>query len=154
MKVLMVCLGNICRSPIAHGILKKKAAENQLNIIVDSAGTGSWHINKSPDIRSIEVAKSYDIDISKQKARQFNVMDFEKFDIIYVMDKSNFNTINGLDIEKKYSKKIKLILNEIYPNKNNDVPDPYYGEENGFEVVYNLLDKASDKIIQQLKNDE
>ena len=154
MKVLMVCLGNICRSPIAHGILEKKAAQNQLNIIVDSAGTGSWHINKSPDIRSIEVAKSYGIDISKQKARQFNVMDFEKFDIIYVMDKSNFNTINGLDIEKKYSKKIKLILNEIYPNKNNDVPDPYYGEENGFEVVYNLLDKASDKIIQQLKNDE
>lgn len=154
MKVLMVCLGNICRSPIAHGILEKKAAQNQLNIIVDSAGTGSWHINKSPDIRSIEVAKSHGIDISKQKARQFNVMDFEKFDIIYVMDKSNFNTINGLDIEKKYSKKIKLILNEIYPNKNNDVPDPYYGEENGFEVVYNLLDKASDKIIQQLKNDE
>ena len=154
MKVLMVCLGNICRSPIAHGILEKKAAQNQLNIIVDSAGTGSWHINKSPDIRSIEVAKSYGIDISKQKARQFNVMDFEKFDIIYVMDKSNFNTINGLDIEKKYSKKIKLILNEIYPNKNNDVPDPYYGEENGFEVVYNLLDKASDKIIQRLKNDE
>ena len=154
MKVLMVCLGNICRSPLAHGILEKKAAENQLNIIVDSAGTGSWHINKSPDIRSIEVAKSHGIDISKQKARQFNVMDFEKFDIIYVMDKSNFNTINGLDIEKKYSKKIKLILNEIYPNKNNDVPDPYYGEENGFEVVYNLLDKASDKIIQQLKNDE
>ena len=150
----MVCLGNICRSPIAHGILEKKAAQNQLNIIVDSAGTGSWHINKSPDIRSIEVAKSHGIDISKQKARQFNVMDFEKFDIIYVMDKSNFNTINGLDIEKKYSKKIKLILNEIYPNKNNDVPDPYYGEENGFEVVYNLLDKASDKIIQQLKNDE
>ena len=154
MKVLMVCLGNICRSPIAHGILEKKAAQNQLNIIVDSAGTGSWHINKSPDIRSIEVAKSHGIDISKQKARQFNVMDFEKFDIIYVMDKSNFNTINGLDIEKKYSKKIKLILNEIYPNKNNDVPDPYYGEENGFEVVYNLLDKASNKIIQQLKNDE
>jgi len=150
----MVCLGNICRSPIAHGILEKKAAENQLNIIVDSAGTGSWHINKSPDIRSIEVAKSHGIDISKQKARQFNVMDFEKFDIIYVMDKSNFNTINGLDIEKKYSKKIKLILNEIYPNKNNDVPDPYYGEENGFEVVYNLLEKVSDKIIQQLKNDE
>ena len=154
MKVLMVCLGNICRSPIAHGILEKKAAKNQLNIIVDSAGTGSWHINKSPDIRSIEVAKSYGIDISKQKARQFNLMDFEKFDIIYVMDISNFYTINGLDIEKKYSKKIKLILNEIYPNKNNDVPDPYYGEENGFEVVDNLLDKASDKIIQQLKNDE
>ena len=93
MKVLMVCLGNICRSPIAHGILEKKAAQNQLNIIVDSAGTGSWHINKSPDIRSIEVAKSYGIDISKQKARQFNVMDFEKFDIIHVMDKSNFNSI-------------------------------------------------------------
>lgn len=154
MKVLMVCLGNICRSPIAHGILEKKAAQNQLNIIVDSAGTGSWHINKSPDIRSIEVAKSHGIDISKQKARQFKVMDFEKFDVIYVMDKSNFNSINDLDIEKKYSKKIKLILNEIYPNKNNDVPDPYYGEKNGFEVVYNLLDKASDKIIQRLKNDE
>lgn len=154
MKVLMVCLGNICRSPIAHGILEKKAAQNQLNIIVDSAGTGSWHINKSPDIRSIEVAKSHGIDISKQKARQFKVMDFEKFDVIYVMDKSNFNSINDLDIEKKYSKKIKLILNEIYPNKNNDVPDPYFGEKNGFEVVYNLLDKASDKIIQRLKNDE
>ena len=154
MKVLMVCLGNICRSPIAHGILEKKAAQNQLNIIVDSAGTGSWHINKSPDNRSIEVAKSHGIDISKQKARQFKVMDFEKFDVIYVMDKSNFNSINDLDIEKKYSKKIKLILNEIHPNKNNDVPDPYYGEKNGFEVVYNLLDKASDKIIQRLKNDE
>jgi len=149
----MVCLGNICRSPLAHGILEKKIEQHNLNAIVDSAGTGSWHIGNPPDIRSIEIAKKNGVSISDQRARQFIKIDFEEFDLIYVMDKNNLNDLSNLDYNNKYSGKIKLILNEINPSENMDVPDPYYGDNNGFKIVYDLLENACDKIILKLKNE-
>ena len=153
MKILMVCLGNICRSPLAQGILEKKIETHNLNAFVDSAGTGSWHIGNPPDIRSIETAKKNGISISNQRARQFNTLDFEEFDLIYVMDKSNLNDLSNLDYNNDYFSKIKLILNELNSSENMDVPDPYYGNESGFEIVYDLLDKACDKIILKLNNE-
>ena len=146
----MICLGNICRSPLAHGILEKKITNHNLNVFVDSAGTGSWHIGNPPDIRSIEIADKNEISISNQRARQFKKTDFEKFDLIYVMDKNNFNDISNLDDHNRYQNKIKLILNELHPSQNMEVPDPYYGNNNGFENVYNLLEKACDKIISKI----
>ena len=146
----MVCLGNICRSPLAEGILTHKAKELNLNILVDSAGTAAYHVGDEPDSRSIKVAKKYKIDISKQKARQFTVKDFDTFDIIYAMDVSNYNNINALAVNKDQKNKVRLILNEIHPNSNSSVPDPYYGGENGFEDVFNMLDIACDNIIKTI----
>ena len=144
----MVCLGNICRSPLAEGILKNKA--KHLNVIVDSAGTANYHIGKNPDIRSIEIAKKNGIDIKNQIARQFTKHDFKNFDVIYAMDKQNYHDIvqkASSDFEKK---KVKLILNEIKTNIDS-VPDPYYGGENGFVKVYKMLDKACEKIILNIE---
>lgn len=150
MKILMVCLGNICRSPLAEGILSHKATEQQLNIVVDSAGTAAYHEGEKPDLRSIAVAKKYNIDISKQRARKFTQKDFNNFDVIYAMDVSNYNNINALAINQEQKNKVKLILNELVPNSNTSVPDPYYGGENGFEEVFNMLNEACNKIITQI----
>jgi protein-tyrosine phosphatase len=127
MNILMVCLGNICRSPLAEGILVKKGIKNKLNINVDSAGIAAYHVGEKPDPRSIKTAKIHEIDISKQKARQFSVKDFDTFDVIYAMDVSNYNNINTLAINQDQKNKVKLILNEMHPNSNASVPDPYYG---------------------------
>lgn len=143
-RILMVCLGNICRSPLAEGILKSKL--NPALFDVDSAGTGHWHVGNSPDPRSIKVAKKHDIDISKQKGRQFSKRDFDDFDIIYVMDTENKKNVLELAPNEEEKKKVKLILNELFENENVDVPDPYYGEETEFEHVFKLLDEASEII--------
>ena len=147
MKILMVCLGNICRSPLAEGILKNKAKD--LDLIIDSAGTANYHVGKNPDIRSVEIAEKHGLDIKNQIARQFTKNDFINFDVIYAMDKQNYNDI----IEKASSKleleKVKLILSES--NINIDcVPDPYYGGKNGFNDVYDMLDEACEKIITNI----
>lgn len=147
-KILMVCLGNICRSPLAEGILKSKLPQNQF--IVDSAGTGSWHIDRKPDDRSITVAKKHNLDISKQKGRQFTKSDFENFDYIYVMDNSNYHDVIELADNQEQKNKVKLILNELFPSENVDVPDPYYGVANGFAVVYQMLDETCDIIAKKL----
>ena len=149
MKILMVCLGNICRSPLAEGILCKKG--EHLNIKVDSAGTAAYHIGKKPDIRSIEIGNKYGIDINQQRARQFSRADFDVFDIIYSMDTNNYAHLISLTSSKSERKKIKMILNEINPNTYQSVPDPYYGGENGFQDVYNMLEKACEKIIQNIE---
>jgi protein-tyrosine phosphatase len=149
-KILMVCLGNICRSPLAEGILASKLPEDKFKI--DSAGTGSWHIGHSPDERSIAVAKKNKIDISKQKGRQFDTSDFEVFDHIYVMDNSNLKDIIKLAKTSEHKKKVQLILNELFPNENVDVPDPYFGLQDGFENVYKMLDEACDSIAEKLYN--
>ena len=143
-KILMVCLGNICRSPLAEGILKSKV--NSQLFVVDSAGTGNWHVGKGPDKRSVDIAKKNKIDISRQKCRQFQISDFESFDIIYAMDNSNFQDLNALASSENDRKKIKLILNEIFPDENVDVPDPYYGTENGFAQVFAMLDEVCEVI--------
>lgn len=139
-KVLMVCLGNICRSPLAEGILKSKI--NTEAVFVDSAGTAAYHVGNLPDVRSIEIAKNYGINITKQRARKFTEKDFDAFDVIYAMDDSNYNNIISLARNKADSQKVKLILNESNPDKNLSVPDPYYGGKSGFENVYKMLDEA------------
>jgi len=144
----MVCLGNICRSPLAEGILKSKLNSN--DYLVDSCGTSSYHIGSAPDSRSIEVAKKYNIDISNQKASQFNESHFKNFDYIYAMDNSNYQNIIQHASSETDKNKVKLILNELHSNKNLDVPDPYYGGDQGFEDVFQMLDKACDQIVDKL----
>src|SRR5690606_40825125 len=120
--VLMVCLGNICRSPLAEGILKSKVDPNKVN--VQSAGTGSWHIDHSPDPRSIAVGKKYDLDITDQRGRQFEPADFDRYDHIYVMDTSNYDDVIAQARNEKDKKKVKLILDEVFPGEKVDVTDP------------------------------
>ena len=141
----MVCLGNICRSPLAEGILKSKSK----NIYVDSAGTAGYHIGNKPDSRSIEIGLKHNIDISDQRARQFNSDDFSEFDKIYVMDNDNYSKIISLAKNQEEIDKVDLILNEIYPNEYMSVPDPYYGGNQGFKNIFNLLDKACEKIASK-----
>ncbi|HRG39263.1 MAG TPA: low molecular weight protein-tyrosine-phosphatase [Bacteroidia bacterium] len=150
-KILMVCLGNICRSPIAEGILRDKAEKADLDILIDSAGTSNYHIGDHPDKRTILNAKRHQIDISHLCARQFTVADFDKFDYIFAMDSSNYADIISLARNDQDRYKVELILNRVYPNSNMSVPDPYFGGEQGFENVYILLDKACDVIIESLK---
>tara|TARA_R110001583_G_scaffold58714_7_gene174843 strand:+ start:3752 stop:4213 length:462 start_codon:yes stop_codon:yes gene_type:complete len=147
-KILMVCLGNICRSPLAEGILKSKVFSSK--IFVDSAGTGAYHIGKKPDMRSIAIAKINGIDISSQKARKFTVEDFDIFDSIYVMDTSNYTNVISLARNEEDKLKVHLILNEVFPDENLDVPDPYYGGDFGFKNVYKMLDEACDIIAKKI----
>lgn len=148
----MVCLGNICRSPLAEGILKSKVFS--FKTFIDSAGTGAYHLGELPDKRSIAVANSHDIDITSQRARKFSVKDFDKFDIIYVMDNANYTDVVKLARNEKDVSKVKLILNEVFPNENLDVPDPYNGGEFGFRNVYKMLDQACDVIAKRLNPNE
>ena len=142
----MVCLGNICRSPLAEGILQYKINNLSLDWEVDSAGTSSFHAGEKPDIRSIQVAKRNGIDISNQRSRPFRGWDFETFDWIYVMDSSNYSDVIAMAQSEKEKAKVKLIMNELEPGKNIAVPDPYYGEF-GFENVFEMLDQACNKIV-------
>lgn len=146
--VLMVCLGNICRSPLAEGILKSKLSSD--TVYVDSAGTGDYHVNDLPDSRSIAVAKKHGLDITDQRGRQFKAEDFKKFDLIYVMDNFNYNDAISLAASTEDQEKVKLILNEVFPGENVDVPDPYQGGQQGFENVYNMLDEACTIIAKKL----
>lgn len=141
----MVCLGNICRSPLAEGILKSKTK----NLEVDSAGTAGYHIGKQPDIRSIDIAKKYDIDLTSQRARQFSTRDFDDFDKIYVMDNDNYSKIISLARNQEDMDKVDLILNEIYPKEYKSVPDPYYGGDEGFQNIYNLLETSCEVIAKK-----
>ncbi len=152
-KILMVCLGNICRSPLAEGILRHKAEQNNLNITIDSAGTSNYHIGEHPDSRTIANARKHGVDVSKLKARQFSEKDFDDFDIIFVMDSSNYADVVSLARNEKDKNKVELILNRSYPNTNMSVPDPYFGGEQGFENVFILLDKACDIIVESFKNE-
>ncbi|MDC3299022.1 low molecular weight phosphotyrosine protein phosphatase [Flavobacteriaceae bacterium] len=148
-KILMVCLGNICRSPLAEGILQSKLDANFFS--VDSAGTAAYHIGELPDQRSIAVAKKHGIDISNQKARKFDIKDFIEFDIIYAMDKENYQNICSLAKNNTELQKVKMILDKVKPSQNLSVPDPYYGGDDGFQNVYQLLDEACEKISKNYK---
>ena len=140
----MVCLGNICRSPLAEGILKSKLPNDRFTI--DSAGTAAYHIGSKPDSRSIAVAYKYGIDITNLRGRQFEYKDFDAFDLIYAMDESNYNHIIAMAKNKDEASKVKLILNVIASGENLSVPDPYYGGDQGFENVYQMLNQACEKI--------
>lgn len=144
----MVCLGNICRSPLAEGILASKLPKNKF--FVDSAGTGKWHIGKKPDERSIATAKKNGLDISSQRGKHFTSKHFEEFDYIYVMDGSNYDDVLFLAKTEEHKKKVSLILDELFPGDNVDVPDPYYGLQNGFDMVYEMLDEATNILAKKL----
>lgn len=145
----MVCLGNICRSPLAEGILQHKAAERGLDWTVESAGTGSWHIGEPPDSRSIAVAKKHGLDITQQRARQFRPEDFETFDRIFVMDSSNFRDVMGMAQKEQHRKKVDLLLNLSHPKENRNVPDPYWNDD-GFEGVYQMIDAACEELLKKI----
>ena len=144
----MVCLGNICRSPLAEGILTHKTQD--LDVFVDSAGTASYHIGNLPDNRSIDIANKYGIDLTDQRARQFSEIDFDNFDKIYAMDTHNYASIISIARNQNDRDKVDLILNETNPKSCDSVPDPYYGEGDGFQKVYSMLDKACDVIVNKL----
>ena len=148
-KVLMVCLGNICRSPLAEGILQAKLPAE--TFFVDSAGTGGWHAGQQPDSRSIAVAKNRGLDISCQKARQFKVSDFDAFDHIFVMDSSNYDNVVAMAPNEAAKAKVSLMMDAVYPGEGVDVPDPYYGGDSGFENVFNMLDEACSIVAHKLK---
>lgn len=152
MKILMVCLGNICRSPMAEGWLKHKIKEQNLKIEVDSAGTANYHVGEQPDKRMISHAKKYGVDISTLRARQFVVSDFDRFDQIYVMDESNLQNVFRLSRNENDKNKVELLLNELSPTENIPVPDPYYGGEQDFISVIELLEKATDAVIKKYTN--
>ncbi len=147
----MVCLGNICRSPLADGILRFKAKHENLDWIIDSAGTSHWHQGENPDARATTCAKKYGVDISGLVARQFTKNDFDEFDKIYAMDTSNYRDVLKLAADEADKQKVEMILNLVEPGKNKSVPDPYFGGEDGFDEVYKMLDEACEKIIEQLK---
>ncbi len=147
-KILMVCLGNICRSPLAEGILQSKLPSDKF--MVDSAGTGNWHAGQNPDKRSVATAKSRGLDISCQIARQLKQSDFIDFDHIYVMDSSNYNDVIKLAPDDTAKKKVKLMMDEVYPGDGVDVPDPYWSEQDGFDTVYNMRDKACTIVAEKL----
>ncbi len=152
-KILMVCLGNICRSPLAEGILRDKIEKKGLKAEVDSAGTSNYHIDATPDKRSVLNARSHGIDISKLRARQFIREDFERFDRIYVMDSSNYGDVIRMARHDADREKVHMILNVLYPDSNMSVPDPYYGGEQGFENVFMLLNDACDTIASAIENE-
>ena len=139
----MVCLGNICRSPLAQGLL----AHKQRNWEVDSAGTAAYHIGNLPDVRSIAVANKFGLDITDQRARQITIDDLRYYDLILTMDAENYNNVMKMASTELEKQKIKMILNFVFPNQNRAVPDPYYNDR--FEEVYDLLDRATDSIISE-----
>lgn len=149
MKILMVCLGNICRSPLAEGILQDKINQKGLNWTVDSAGTGGWHAGEGPDPRSVATALERGIDISMQRARKFQISDFETFDHILVMDASNYIDVMHLATNSAHRAKVEFILNYVQPGRNKQVPDPYYGSSGGFGVVFELLDTACEAFVNK-----
>ena len=142
MKILMVCLGNICRSPLAHGIMENLAREKNLNWQIDSAGTGDWHIGSAPDHRSIAIAKKYGIDISGQACRQFSTDDFADYDRIYVMDHSNLKDVTKLSTNQKDTDKIRLLLDQEI------VPDPYWDDQL-FDPVFQMIREGCERIIEE-----
>lgn len=148
-KILMVCLGNICRSPLAEGILRSKVDPDM--VYVDSAGTGGYHIGNAPDPRSIAIAKKYGLDIAHHRCRKFDVVDFNEFDLIFAMDKSNYNNVVRMAKNKSQITKVRLLLSDVDLG-NDEVPDPYYDGSEAFENVYRMINIACEALVEKLKN--
>ncbi len=148
-KVLMVCLGNICRSPLAEGLLQQKVDPEKIQVA--SAGTAGYHVGNPPDERSIAVAAKYGLDISQQRSRKLIAKDLERFDYIYAMDRSNYRDILALAETNVQAAKVRLLL-ETAATSESDVPDPYYGGEDGFEKVYSMVNEACARIAEQLQS--
>ena len=149
MKILMVCLGNICRSPLAEGVLQEKAWKAGLQWSVESAGTNGYHLGEAPHPLSQKVARLNKIDISKQRSRRFVAEDFDRFDKIYAMSDDVIDDMKRIAKNKFDEKKVDLLLNELFPGKNVDVPDPWYGPEPGYHDVFKMINDACDIIISK-----
>lgn len=152
MKILFLCLGNICRSPLAEGILAHKMIQQGIKGKVDSAGFESYHMGDPPDPRAIGIALQHQIDISAQRVRVFHASDFDTFDRIYVMDESNMSMIRKKTRNQDDLKKVDFVMNLVYPGVNMEVPDPYYGNVELFEEAYRLLDLATDELAKHMKS--
>lgn len=149
-KILMVCLGNICRSPLAEGVMRSKLDPEKFE--VDSAGTSDYHVGVTPDPRSIEVARKNGIDISSLKGRQFTSADFDYFDYIFVMDKSNYQNVIRLAKTQEQKNKVSLLLDALESTNQEELPDPYYGDKTQFRIVFSAIDNACNKITNKLTN--
>ncbi len=154
MKVLMVCLGNICRSPLAEGILQDKIDKRGLSAEVDSAGTAAYHLGEPPDRRSRAIAMKNGINIAHQSARQFEIADFERFDKIFAMDRNNYADIISMARDQNDAEKVEMIMNLVKPGENMDVPDPYYDGNLGFEKVYQMLDEGCEIIANMIGDND
>lgn len=150
-RILMVCLGNICRSPLAAGILANKMQEHGMEAVVHSAGTANYHVGEPADKRSIATAHKHNIDITQHTGRQLSTDDFDSYDTIYAMDRDNYRNILSKARNDKDKAKIKLLMNEVLPHENLEIPDPYYGGAEGFENVYRMINMASDEIVSKIK---
>jgi protein-tyrosine phosphatase len=149
--ILMVCLGNICRSPIAEGLLVSKLRKREIDhVLVDSCGFERYHLNESPDFRSVEVCNNHGVDISKQRQRLFKVSDFDKFDKIYVMDANNYSDVVSYARNINDVNKVDFITNVLTPGKNIPVPDPYYGGKDGFQKVFMMLSDCTEEIVNRI----
>ena len=149
MKILMVCLGNICRSPLAEGILQEKALNAGLNWQIESAGTNGYHTGEPPHYLSIKVAAENGIDISKQRSRRFTAADFEKYDLIYAMATDVLENMKWIGRQHFDTKKVSLFLNEQYPGEDRDVPDPWSGPEAGYHEAFKIINEGCDSIIKK-----
>lgn len=147
----MVCLGNICRSPLAEGILQQKADEAGLGWQIDSAGTNGYHIGEAPHRLSQRVALQRGLDISHQRARLFKAVDFAKFDKIYAMATDVIDEMKWISGDKYDDSKVSLLMNEVYPDAHRDIPDPWYGPEPGYHEVYDMIEEAANKIIDRYR---
>ena len=147
----MVCLGNICRSPMAHGLLQHKVQQQKRDWEVDSAGTSGYHEGQLPDPRSIACMKGHGIDITYQQSRLITYDDLKEFELVYVMDANNYKDVCNMARTEEQVSKIRMIMSEVNPDVETDVPDPYYGGDKGFENVYKMLDIATDKILERYK---
>jgi len=150
--VLFVCLGNICRSPTAHGVFAKLVADRgyQQAITVDSAGTGDWHLGHAPDQRTTQVAAAKGYDLSGLRARLVSAEDFAEFDYIIAMDRANLKDLRAMQPDH-YSGHVGLFLDFSGQSERTEVPDPYYGEEDGFELVFDLVEDASAGLLQHIE---
>lgn len=150
----MVCLGNICRSPIAEGVLKHKFQQKNIEAIVDSAATGSWHVGEQPDYRAYSVSKKNGIDISQQKGRQIDKKDFDKYDRIFVMDREIRDNVMKVARNNEDKRKVDYLMNVLDKDSNRPVPDPYFGGQEGFENVFAMIDEACEKICEMIVSGE
>jgi protein-tyrosine phosphatase len=154
MKILMVCLGNICRSPLAEGILQHKAWKAGLNWSVDSAGTNGYHDGEPPHRLSQKVARMHGIDISRQRSRRITAADFHQYDHIYAMAQDVIDDMRRIARKDFDERKVSLLLNELHPGRNLDIPDPWYGGEDGYHEVFELIDRACDALLEKVKSGE
>lgn len=150
----MVCLGNICRSPLAEGVLKEKLQQLNKKAFIDSAAIIAHHEGQNPDPRSTAIAQKYGIDISSQTGRQIKPVDFETFHEIYAMDKSVYEQLLMLAQTEEHKKKVILFMETKYPGSGREVPDPYFGGPEGFENIYRMIDEACDVIAERIQEDQ